>query len=196
MRARKRRQRQRERQAAGPNADRADNLAQPSPQPVSPQSVASAPPPTSRPTDERARHAVRIEAPVMNGRLAPWWTITTRLDALAADGLIGRRQYEALAEFRADLDRVRSLPASPLARAGHGSPGGSGQDLIVATRLDAARRLRVIRDRLGPVTYGLLCAVADDRSWREIGRQLGVRDRTARSWATAAIAALVDSTGP
>jgi len=42
----------------------------------------SAPPPTSKLTDERAAHAEAISAPVMNGKLRPWWGVATRLDRL------------------------------------------------------------------------------------------------------------------
>jgi len=46
----------------------------------------SAPPPTSKLTDERAAHAEAISAPVMNGKLRPWWGVA----GAAADQALSR----------------------------------------------------------------------------------------------------------
>ena len=56
-------------------------------------------------------------------------------------------------------------------------------EAIGQSRIDAATRLRRLRQRIGPEAYALVIAVvAEDRPWREIGRRLGVagRDREER----------------
>ena len=61
----------------------------------------------------------------------------------------------------------------------------------VGHRLDAVRRLRETRERIGPKAYALIVAVAaEDVSWRELGRRLGVTDKTAQNAAVKALEAL------
>lgn len=143
--------------------------------------------PTSRPTPERAAKPTIIP-PVMNGRMQPWWGAQTRLDRLLADKLIDLQEHQAAVRFRHDLDVVNNLPPSPLARAG--SSRSAGREDHMAHRLDAVGRLQEVRRRVGRERYALLSAVAEDASWAEVGRVLGVRDVTAKARAVAAIKVL------
>ena len=144
---------------------------------------------TTRPTDERARHADGIDLPDVNGTaFKPWWTVRTRLDALLTAKLIDLPEHQAMQRFRRDLDVLNNLPASPLARAG--SSRSAGREDHLAHRLDAATRLHEVRKRVGSERYALLTAVAEDASWSVLGRATGCRDVTAKGRAVAAIKVL------
>jgi DNA-directed RNA polymerase specialized sigma24 family protein len=122
-----------------------------------------------------------------------WWTLSTRLDRLYADGLIAQAVYTAACRFRADCERVGALSSrSVLARLGEPAPGSGDRHRDLFARVAAARRLRAVRARLGPQRYALVYWVTtEDLAWTELARRLGVSDGTARSRAAEAIKALV-----
>jgi len=89
--------------------------------------------------------------------------VESRLDGLYLGKLIERDVYEAALAVKRDHDFAAGLDTSPVARIGMPSIG-------LASRLDAAARLRRIKARIGPGAYALAIACcAEDRSWRQIG---------------------------
>lgn len=150
-------------------------------------------PPTSKPTPERQRHAQGIEPPDLNGRaFRPGWLVATRLDALFTDKLIGQPAYAAALGFRRDYERLASALGS--AMGGIGLTRASHDDRAMLSRLQATKRLRRIRDRIGAATYAVAVLVAvEDVSWTELARRLGCSDKTARHRGAEAIMRLADS---
>jgi len=114
------------------------------------------------------------------------WRVSTRLDALLAEGAIEPSDYEAAAALRRDWEAASGVRARPLMSFGaRGGPGGSGGGI---DRLAALARLRRLGDTLGRFDLRLLeqCVVLD-QSWALTGRQHGVADTTARRWTIAAL---------
>jgi len=148
--------------------------------------------PTSKPTGERQRQAEAVTAPDMDGAaVRPWWRVESRLDSLFAGKLIDRPAFEAATALAHDVALVGGTPASPTTRIG--SVSGGWHDPVPA-RLDAAKRLRTVRARIGDHAYNLVVAVAaEDLSWRALGRKLNCRDVTARRAAVEALTRLAAS---
>ena len=72
------------------------------------------PPPTTKPTDERAARAEAIEPPDVNGRAyRPWWRVETRLEGLCVDKLIDQAGYEAACRLRTDFHIANGASAKP-----------------------------------------------------------------------------------
>ena len=153
----------------------------------------SPPLPSSRPNAERVAFAEAIEQPDINGRaFRPGWLVRSRLDGLLADGLIDRETYAAAQSVARDYRAVSGAPSSPIARLGMSRV--AGREDAIASRIDAARRLRAVRARIGEGAYSLAVAVvAEDTSWRELGKRLGVRDVTAKSAAVEALGRLSET---
>ena len=145
--------------------------------PVAPPSLL----PSSRPTDERTCHVEAIDLPDVDGTaFRPGWLVQSRLDGLYLGKLIDWATYDAGQALARDFWTAGGTPGSPLAHLGLLS-FAVGEDAF-ANRLDAARRLRAVRDRIGEGAFALVVACCvEDRSWRDIGRQLRCRGTTAKS---------------
>jgi len=127
--------------------------------------------PTNRPTEERRRLAEVIEEPDVNGRaFRAAWLIRSRLDGLYFDKLIDLATYEAGKSLARDYWLVGGAPGSPIARIALAS--------AIASRIDAARRLRAVRARIGEGAYSLeVACAAEDTSWRELGPSIALPRR-------------------
>jgi hypothetical protein len=85
--------------------------------------------------------------------------------------------------LRAAAERLGVGGASPLARAGIGldRARAAHAEGVAAGRLDAARRLRRIRERLDAETWAILVAVCvEDLSWERLSWRLHCTDKTAK----------------
>ena len=132
--------------------------------------------PSSRPIVERVRHAEAVEQPDVNGHaFRPGWLVLSRLDGLFIGKVIDRAVYDAALGVARDHELAAGTDGSPFARVGMPSTGWRDP---IASRIDAAARLQLIRQRIGGEAYALVIAVvAEDRSWREIGRPAGCAGR-------------------
>jgi hypothetical protein len=155
--------------------------------------TATAPPPALPPSnapsaDYRQHHDV--QAPEINAAtFRPGWRVHSRLDALATSGKIDREQLEAAATWGRWAERTGSPGTSPWRiRVDGGVTSADGHGVRT---LAAATKLRESAAALGAARYALLHAcVFEDRSWRHIGRRLGVAIETAQARTAEAIAAL------
>lgn len=152
------------------------------------------PPPSNRPTEQRARQAEAVDNPDVDGvAFRPWWRVRTRLDGLLAAGLIEEAAWLAAGKFRDDAEAaLMRLGPSTLARLGLARAPRElhARDLH---RVKALERLRRVRDKLGPADYALIWWIAaEDRPWTEVGRRLACTERTAKKRAAAAIGRLAE----
>jgi len=89
-----------------------------------------------------------------------------------------------------DYSLVANTPPDPIARIGMPTTGWADR---VSTRIDAAARLRRLSSRIGAEAFTLIVwLVAEDRSWREIGRQLGCGEYKAKRAAVDALERLIE----
>jgi hypothetical protein len=144
---------------------------------------------TAAPSDDRVRHAEAIEAPrVDSTTFRQGWRVTTRLDALLADGSITFGQWQAACEYR---DCCVSLSAGPSGPGSERTNGGADVHARQIALLYAAARVRAVDRALGHATASLCHAVVVlDRSWRDLGLSLGCHRLTARRVAVQALQAL------
>jgi hypothetical protein len=117
------------------------------------------------------------------------WLVRSRVLNFYETGLIDRQQYEAVLGWRRAAERLGRLPTQKwLARIDGSRQPGNG---VTEAMLAAASALRASALALGPRRVGLLlAAVIQERSWSDLGRQLGVSNKTAKTRVLEAIGAL------
>lgn len=116
------------------------------------------------------------------------WLIRSRALSLYETGQIDRQQYEAVLWWRGSAELSRLPTQKWLAQVDGSRQPGNG---VTEIELAAAAALRASALALGASRVGLLlAAVIQDRSWHDLGRQLGVDHKTAKSRVLEAIGAL------
>jgi hypothetical protein len=151
------------------------------------------PAPSNSPSEFCKQHHA-VETPQIEGpTFRPGWRVKTRLDKLSTDSLISLAEWRAGLAFGAAAERLarvamRTSAWNEVAVDKHcGTPGRAMSE----AQLDAAARLRKVREALGPGVLELLTAhIVEDLSWCTLGQHCGVDRRTAKAWAIAAIKAL------
>jgi hypothetical protein len=158
-----------------------------------PAPAASAPNPTrtgpGAPTSEfRSRY--NVEPPrIDEGAFRPGWLVKSRLLGLYETGQIDRYQYEAALWWRQAIERIGRIPIQKWRVRVDGSsrPGEGMTEAVINT----ATALRSSALAIGPRRCALLLdSVVQDRSWRELGRQLGIDKKTVQVRVVEAIGAL------
>ena len=146
-------------------------------------------PPTSSPTREyRAHHVVeapRIDAEVFH----PAFRVKTRLVGLAEAGRIDRRELEAAVTWRGWCEAIGRLPVQSWEIRVQrsllgGTPSPVQGDAPPPNCATSAAALGSERTRL------LEWSVVDDMNWKDIGKRIGLSDKTAIGRVIEAIAAL------
>jgi hypothetical protein len=146
------------------------------------------PPPTSSPTPQYRQHHV-VEAPQIDAEVFhPAFRVKTRLLGLAEAGKIDRRELEAAVIWRRWHEAIgRVRVQSWEVRVGHSLTSGT----LSPHQSLAAEQLRACLAALGPDRVRLLeWSVALDMNWKDIGRRIGLSDKTAIARVIEAIAAL------
>lgn len=154
--------------------------------PAAPRSPATLPP-TSSPTREYRQHHVVEEPRVDSEAFHPAFRVKSRLIGLAEAGRIDRFQLEIAIEFRRWCETIGKLPVQTwevrVQRSLFGTPSP-----LQAT---AAAQLRDADAALGPDRMRLLdLCLVEDANWNEIGKRIGLSDKTAIGRVVEAIAAL------
>jgi hypothetical protein len=143
-----------------------------------------------------ARDPARCDAQQWRGRSSPAsgafrqaWLVRSRALALFENNLIDGQQYGTLLWWRRSVERLGRVPVQKwVARIDGARQPGNG---VSEAELAAAAALRNSAWALGARRVGLLlAAVIQDRSWHDIGHQLGVSHKTAKLRALEAIRAL------
>jgi hypothetical protein len=143
-----------------------------------------------RPSEFYQRHH-NVEPPAIDGlSFRPYWRLVTRLDQLLLDRAISQPEWRAARMFgqycaivQASAWRTQSLDRTP---------GSDPMDNVLVTRrIDARKRLQMIRAALSRQDYELLelCTV-DDPSWVNLAARYRVHPKTVRAWTISAIGAL------
>jgi hypothetical protein len=117
------------------------------------------------------------------------WLVRSRAAALFENNEIDGRQYQAVLWWRRAVERLGRVPGQQwLTRVDGSHPPGAG---VGEAELAAAAALRSSSWALGQRRVALLlAAVIQDRSWHDIGKQLGVSHKTAKVRVIEAIGAL------
>jgi hypothetical protein len=156
--------------------------------------LAAAPPappeiPSNAPTGEFRSHHEVLAPRIDEGAFRPGWLVKSRLLGLYETGQIDRYQYEAALWWRGAIERIGRMPIQKWTVRVDGS-SRPGDGLTEAT-INAATALRSSALAIGPRRCALLLAsVVQDRSWRELGRQLALDKKTAQNRVVEAIGAL------
>lgn len=133
----------------------------------------------------RQHHAV--EAPLIDNRnFRQAFRVLTKLDQLLFDGAITKPVWRAGTLFRVTAEIVISedYPNSSMMYNEHGGERDHTQN----HRLDARKRLRVVRAALSDRDHRLLWQhVVEDLNWSEIARRRNVHPKTVRRWTIAAL---------
>jgi hypothetical protein len=146
-------------------------------------------PPSNAPTPEFHRHHQVRPPQVDDTAFRQGWLVRSRVLSLYENGQIDREQYEAVLWWRRSAERLSRLPTQKWLTQVDGShqPGNG----VSEAELVSATALRASALALGARRVGLLlAAVIQDRSWHDLGRQLGVDHKTAKSRVLEAIGAL------
>jgi len=146
------------------------------------------PPPTSAPTREYHRHHV-VEAPRIDAEVFhPAFRVKTRLAGLAEAGKIDRRELEAAVTWRGWCEAIGRLPVQSWEIRVQRSLFNGTPSPAQAT---AAAQLRDAAAVLGPERTRLLeWSVVDDMNWGDLGKKIGLSDKTAIGRVIEAISAL------
>jgi hypothetical protein len=155
--------------------------------------AAPAAPPTftssNAPTAElRSRHDI-LPPQVDADAFRPGWMVRSRALALVENKLISGQEYQTVLWWRRAAEQLGRMPSQKwLARVDGSSRPDDGMTEAV---LAAANAFRASVLALGQRRVGLLLAVIiQDRSWHDVGRQLGLSRKTAQLRALEAIRAL------
>jgi hypothetical protein len=144
---------------------------------------------SNAPTGEFRNHHEVLAPRVDDRGFQQAWTVKSRLLGLYETGQIDRYQYEAALWWRRAIERVGRLPIQKWTVRVDGSsrPGDGLTEAVINT----ASALRASSLAIGPRRCALLLAsVVQDRSWRELGRQLGIDKKTVQVRVVEAIGAL------
>jgi hypothetical protein len=147
--------------------------------------------PTSRPTPQFERHHDVLPPQVDDQRFRQGWLVQDRLHQLAAAGLISREELDTALLWKRAADTM--TPSHTCSFSPRVDTSTTARDSGALYRVRAATMLRQCADALGPLRVKLLEAcVRDDRSWAEIGRLIGLSDKSTKEYVVEAIQALAD----
>jgi hypothetical protein len=149
---------------------------------------------SNAPSEDRTRQAEAIEPPRVDARaFRQGWRVRTRLGVLFDDNFIPHSVYQAACEYRDCCLRLSASPPGPGIERTSG--GADPHDRLIGL-IDAASKVRAADRALGPDLVKLVRAVVVlDRSWRDLGRWLGIDRETARRAAVLALHALAAAWG-
>jgi hypothetical protein len=157
---------------------------------LAPSPTPPAPAVSNAPTAFYRQHH-RVEAPAIDEReFRPAWRVKTKLMLLLECDRIDRRQLEAATAFKGWCEAIGRQRTSTWLAVRVDS-GRRPDGLITTNQIDAAGRLADATRTLGRERIRLLhWSLIDDLPWIEIGKRIGLHQRTAIVRVVEAIAAL------